>query len=127
RHRNVTGVQTCALPILDKHNGTSFNHGIYSIEVFLDNENISTVLFEELDFETTRAIHAYIDYPTWVNEKVKVQKTFKDPNNPLGIFYTLKNRGLVQLNDQKVHDVKIIVKDVHANTSELNFKVKQND
>ncbi len=124
---SVNGIFGIGIASIDKHNGTSFNHGIYSIEVFLDNENISTVLFEELDFETTRAIHAYIDYPTWVNEKVKVQKTFKDPNNPLDIFYTLKNRGLVQLNDQKVHDVKIIVKDVHANTSELNFKVKQND
>lgn len=123
----VKGAFGVGIATVDKHNGTSFNHGVYSIELFVDGENWSTILFEELDFATTRAIHSYIDYPTWVKSKVKVQKTFKDPNNPINIFKTLKNRGLIELNDKDTHEVKVVVKDVHGNTSEVKFNVIHSD
>lgn len=123
----VNGAFGIGVAGVDKHNGTSFSHGLYSIEVFLDDKNVSTVLFEELDFATTRAIHSYIDYPTWVKNRVKVQKTFKDPNNPINIFHHTVDRGLMHIADKDEHLVKVVVKDVHANTSELSFKVKQDD
>lgn len=124
---SVNGKFGIGIASIDKHNGTSFSHGIYSIEVLLDKEPISTVLFEELDFETTRTIHSYIDYPTWIREKAKVQKTFRDPNNPLAVFHVLENRGVMELKDKEVHDVKIIVKDAQGSASELTFTVRQND
>lgn len=123
----VNGAFGVGIAGVDKHNGTSFSHGLYSIEVFLDNQIVSTVLFEQLDFSTTRAIHSYIDYPLWVKSRVKVQKTFKDPNNPTNIFYQTVDRGLMKIVDEEEHTLRIVVKDVQANTSELSFKVKQDD
>ena len=46
----------------DRHRAGGFQNGVYSIELFVDAQLISTVVFEELDFNTTRTIHSYIDY-----------------------------------------------------------------
>lgn len=109
---------------VDRHRAGGFQNGLYSIELFVDGKALSTVLFEELDFNTSRAIHSYIDYPYWKKTKAKVQKSFKDPGNPIEIFKTLENQGVIQLPEEKIYDVKYVVKDAQGNCSELNFQVK---
>src|SRR5690606_1599544 len=84
RHLSLTDKQTArvngrfgiGINTTDRHNGTTFNNGVYSIELFLDDKPISTVLFEELSFATSRAIHSYIDYPYYILEQTRVQKSF---------------------------------------------------
>lgn len=111
---------------IDRHRAGGFQNGVYSIELFVDTKPISTVVFEELDFNTSRGIHSYIDYPNWQRTKAKVQKSFKDPGNPIEIFKHLDNLGVIELKDNAVHDVKYVVKDVKGNCSELNFKIQNN-
>jgi len=120
----VNGKFGLGISAIDKHSSSGFSNGVYSIELFLDGKAISTVLFEELDFNTGRSIHSYIDYPHFKKTKGKIQKSFKDSNNPTNIFHLLENNGVIQLADNLVHDVKYVVKDVHGNCSELNFKVQ---
>lgn len=120
----VQGKFGLGINTIDRHRAGAFTNGVYSIELFVDGEATSTVLFEELDFNTSRGIHSYIDYPQWKKTKAKIQKSFKDPGNNIEIFKTLKNRGVIQLAENKVYDVKYVVKDVAGNCSELNFKVQ---
>src|SRR5690606_10132009 len=132
RHRSLTDKQT--LPVngrfgvgintVDRHNGTSFNNGVYSIELLLDDEPVSTVLFEELSFETSGSIHSYIDYPYYILKKTRVQKSFKDPNNPVNIFHFLKCDGSLTLTDEQIHTLTYLVRDAHGNTSTHTFKVQ---
>ncbi|TDS10355.1 M23 family metallopeptidase [Sphingobacterium paludis] len=121
---SVSGKFGLGISAVDRHRAGGFQNGVYSIELFLDGKAVSTVLFEELDFNTSRGIHAYIDYPHWRKTKAKVQKSFKDPGNPIEIFKGLKNNGIIELNEDKVYDVKYVVKDIQGNCSELNFQVK---
>lgn len=111
---------------VDRHRAGGFQNGVYSIELFVDGQLISTALFEELDFNTSRAIHSYMDYAHWKKTKAKVQKSFKDPGNPIGIFKTLNNNGIIELTEDKVYAVKYVVKDVAGNCSELDFKIANN-
>jgi len=120
----VNGKFGLGINAIDRHRTGGFRNGVYSIELFIDAQPISTVIFEELDFNTSRGIHSYIDYPYWKITKAKVQKSFKDPGNPIDIFKLLENQGIIELEDNLVHDVKYVVKDVHGNCSELNFKVQ---
>src|SRR5699024_9441493 len=78
----------------------------------------------ELDFNTSRGIHSYIDFAHWRKTKVKVQKSFKDPGNPIDIFRNLPNRGVVELTENKIYDAKYVVKDIAGNCSELDFKIQ---
>lgn len=123
---SVNGKFGLGINSIDRHRAGGFQNGVYSIELFLDGKAISTAVFEELDFNTSWAIHSYIDYPHWKKTKVKVQKSFKDPGNPIELFKHLENQGIIELHDQEVHDVKYVVKDAHGNCSELNFKVRNN-
>lgn len=122
------GIQT-----VDKHNGTTFNNGVYSIELLAANEPVSTVVFERLSFATSGTIHAYIDYPYYSKTRTRIQKSFKDPNNPIQLFYSLKGDGslhtddIAQLSKDKIQGpitLQYRVRDVHGNTSSLSFKVK---
>jgi len=132
RHLALTDKQT--LPVngrfgvgintVDRHNGTSFNNGVYSIELLLDGKPVSTVLFEELSFATSGTINSYIDYPYYVLKKTRVQKSFKDPNNPINIFHHLQGDGSITLTDQQEHTLTYRVRDVHGNTSSHQFKVR---
>lgn len=122
----VNGNFGLGINTVDRRGGISFTYGVYSIELFLDNKNISTVLFESIPFDQTRAIQSYIDYPYLKKSGVRVQKSFKDPNNPINIYKNLDNLGMIELKDNEVHEVKYVVKDVQGNKSELNFKVQNN-
>lgn len=120
----VNGKFGLGINTIDRHRAGGFRNGVYSIELFLDGQAVSTVTFEELDFNTSSAIHSYVDYPHYRKTKVRVQKSFKDPGSPLEIFKHLNNQGIIELQDQAVHEVKYVVKDAHGNCSELNFKVR---
>lgn len=120
----VSGKFGLGISAVDMHRAGGFKNGVYSIELFVDGQPVSTALFEELDYNTSRGIHSYIDYPHWKKTKVKMQKAFKDPGNPIEIFKTLNNRGVVELSENKVYDVKYVVKDIAGNCSELDFKVQ---
>lgn len=108
---------------IDRHRAGGFQNGVYSIELFVDGNLISAAVFEKLDFNTSRGIHSYIDYPHWKKSKAKFQKSFKDPGNRIEIFKTLNNDGIIELDQTKIYDVKYVVKDVAGNCSELNFKI----
>ncbi len=120
----VNGKFGLGINAIDRHRAGGFQNGVYSIELFIDGKPMSTVLFEELDFNTSRGIHSYIDYAQWKRSKAKYQKSFKDPGNPIEIFHHLPNDGILELTDNQVHDVKYVVKDVKGNCSELNFQIQ---
>jgi hypothetical protein len=120
----VSGKFGLGISTVDRHRAGGFQNGVYSIELFIDGKPVSTVVFEELDFNTSRGIHAYIDYPHWRKTKVKVQKSFKDPGNKIEIFKHLPNEGVIELTENKTYDAKYVVKDIAGNCSELDFKIQ---
>jgi len=120
----VNGRFGVGINTVDRHNGTSFNNGVYSIELLLDNQPVSTVLFEELSFETSGSIHSYIDYPYYVMKKTRIQKSFRDPNNPTNIFHFLEGDGTLRLTDGREHTLTYRVRDAHGNASTHSFKVR---
>lgn len=120
----VNGRFGVGINTVDRHNGTSFNNGVYSIELLLDNKPISTVLFEELSFATSGAIHSYVDYPYYILKKTRVQKSFKDPNHPTDIYQVLEGDGSITLSDNQEHTLTYRVRDAHGNTSTHAFKVR---
>lgn len=120
----VDGQFGLGISAVDRHRAGGFQNGVYSIELLIDGKTLSTVVFEELDFNSSRGIHSYIDYPYWKKTKVKIQKSFKDPGNPIEIFKTLPEKRGFELQEKRVYDAKYVVKDVAGNSSELNFKIE---
>jgi len=106
-------------------NSVSPNHnGIYSIELKVDGVIVYTFAVERFAFDQTHAINAYIDYPEFLKTHRWMQKCFILPGSKISLYPQSVNRGVVNFNDDAVHQVEYIVKDVAGNTSTLTVHVK---
>lgn len=120
----VNGNTGFGISTADRNNASANPNGVYSIELLVDGKTIYTFAAERFAFDQTHAINGYIDYPSFLRERRFMQKCFVPPGSHISLYPQSVNRGLVFFNDDKVHDVQYIVKDVAGNTSTLSFKVR---
>ena len=106
-------------------NNTSANHnGVYSIELKVDDKTVFTFAAERFAFDQTHAINAYIDYPEFLRSGRFIQKCFILPGSKITLYPQSIDRGVVSFNDDSVHTVEYVVKDIAGNTSTLSLKVR---
>lgn len=121
---NVSGETGFGITATDM-NSSSFNHnGIYSIELKVDGITVYTFAAERFAFDQTHSINAYIDYATFLTSHRFIQKCFILPGSKITLYPQSINRGIVNFNDDAIHDIQYVVKDIAGNTSTLNIKVK---
>jgi murein DD-endopeptidase MepM/ murein hydrolase activator NlpD len=121
---NLSGEVGFGIITTDKHNGASGTNGVYSIELELDGKTVFTSSLEKFKFENSKAINSHIDYPTFINTRKSIQKSFVDPGNPLTIYSNLINNGRIDFSDGKLHELKYIITDSKGNKSILPFNVQ---
>ncbi|MEB0250073.1 M23 family peptidase, partial [Mucilaginibacter sp. 5B2] len=85
-----------------------------------------TFAVERFAFDQTHAINAYIDYPAFITARRWVQKCFILPGSRISLYPQSINRGIMAFNDDKIHEVEYVVKDIAGNTSTLTLKVQSN-
>lgn len=120
---SLTGEVGFGIVVTDRHNGLSGTNGVYSIQLELDGKKIYTSALERFAFEDSKAINSHIDYPTYINTKRSIQKSFVDPGNPLKIYSGLVNSGKINFNDGASHQLRYIITDSKGNSSVLPFTV----
>ena len=108
----------------DQNSASANKNGIYSVDLFLDDQLIYNSTLNSFFFHHSRAINSYIDYPNYILKRQRIQKSFVEPGNPLTIYNNLVNAGLIDIKDDKVHEMRYQVKDVKGNTSTIRFSVK---
>lgn len=121
---NLGGEVGFGIVTTDKHNGASGTNGVYSIELELDGRPVYISSMEKFSFENSRGINSHIDYPTFLNTKRSIQKSFVDPGNPLKIYSNLVNNGRIDFTDGTLHKMKYTVTDGAGNKSILAFNVQ---
>ncbi len=106
-------------------NNTSFNHnGIYSIQLNTDGKIVFVFTVDRFAFDQTHAINSHLDYPDFLTSGRWIQKSFVDPGNQIGLYNGTQNRGVINFNDDAIHDLEYVIKDIAGNTSTLKFRVK---
>lgn len=106
-------------------NSTSANHnGIYSIQLNADGKPLFVFTVDRFAFDQTHAINSHIDYPAFLSYGRWMQKSFVDPGNKIGLYNGTQNRGVIDFNDDALHEMEYVIKDVAGNTSTLKFQVK---
>jgi len=120
----INGETGLGIVAYDQQLAGSNKNGLYSTELYLDNNLIYSAILERFAFHNSRAINSHIDYPAYLSSGVSIQKSFVEPGNPLGIYKNLINRGILNITDEEIHHLKYIIKDVKGNTSTLEFQVK---
>ena len=113
-----TGIST-----IDKQNDSHNKNGVYSIDIYVDSILLYHHQLERLNFLTNRYINTLIDYEYYEKKKRKYQRSYISPNNNLGIYETIKNKGIFSYNDNQYHLIKYVVKDFKGNESVLHFTI----
>jgi hypothetical protein len=123
---NLSGAIGFGLTATDMTSVSPNHNGIYSVELKLDGKTVYTFAVERFGFDQTHAINAYIDYPEFLKTHRFFQKCFILPGNKISLYPQSVNRGIINFNDNDLHQVEYILKDVAGNTSTLTLKVKSN-
>ena len=108
----------------DMNSASANRNGVYSIQLKLDGKAVYTFAIERFAFDQTHAINGYIDYPTYLTAGRFIQKCFVPPGSNISLYPQSVNRGIINFDDDELHQVEYVVKDVAGNTSTLSLKVK---
>ena len=74
---------------------------------------------ESFSFNQTKAANSILDYADCMKSGHRFMRSVVEPWNPLKIYDTIKDNGIFRFNDNLKHEVRIVVKDIQGNTSEL--------
>ncbi len=107
----------------DDFNGIGLKCGIYSAELFVDQEFVFSFKMDHLAFDQGRYVNSHIDFEDLVKNRRWIHRLFLQPGNKMDIYSTNSDKGILHLTDGKIHQVKIVVADAFNNTNVLSFKL----
>lgn len=110
---------------VDKAN-QGFNLGIYKAELFMDGKLIYGFTIDKVSYDDTRYLNGCIDYTKFIRDKTGIQHLSVLPGMKLQNYSISNLSGIINLQDQEVHNIEIVLKDVKGNTSRLITKVQLN-
>jgi hypothetical protein len=98
----------------------------YDVKLYDGDSLIFEYTMDRISFDYIRQVIAQIDYPIFMKEGSRsFQKCFLERNNDMPAFYHhVKNKGIIDLSDGKIHRIKTVVKDYSGNTSILRSELQ---
>ena len=108
----------------DQQNGASNKNGVYQIKTTYNGEETFNVLFEKFSFAETRYLNRYIDYEYFKNNRSRVQKLFRQSNNPLSIINGENEFGFITVEDNFTSLYTIEVTDYKDNKIIISIPIK---
>jgi hypothetical protein len=114
-----------AITAYDRYTGSTNKNGIYQA-ILSDNENVVVGFrIDGISYDETRYLNAHIDYKLHSTGGPYVQHLSRLPGYPEGVYKDISGDGIINLNNDDQHHIKIEVKDANGNTSLLKFDVQR--
>lgn len=110
----------------DASSGNIGRNGTYQVEMYLDDSLVFQSRTDQFSFANSRAVNSFMDYPAYIQSKLKIQKSFIEPNNPLNVYPDKSKHGKIHLSDNRIHKIKYITCDTKGNVSSLAFEIQKN-
>ena len=107
----------------DQQNGAYNKNGVYRIKTTYNGKPKIDIKFEKISFDETRYLNRYIDYTYFKEHKIKIQKLFRQTNNPLSIITQEDDNGFVNVADGFSSNYTIEIKDYQGNLVHITIPV----
>ncbi len=120
---NVSGNIIFGIETSDNAEG-GLKTGVHAIELTVDGVKVFSQNIERFAFAETRYANSLIDYPAFIQNKRKIQRSYVAPNNKLSVYSDVKNRGILNFMDSRLHKIQYLVRDAFGNQATLVFWVK---
>jgi murein DD-endopeptidase MepM/ murein hydrolase activator NlpD len=101
--------------------------GAYEVNMYVNGAPYFGWQLDNIGYDETRYMNAQADYRVKKNGGPWIQLCYQQAGDKLNIYknYTAQN-GRINISDGKTYSIKLIVKDVAGNSTELKFWVKSN-
>jgi len=100
-------------------------NGVYSLDMYVDDQLSYSWKMESFSFDETRYINAHLDYAEQVAKKSYYNRCYQLPGNQLSIYEQALNGGVVELSAHVAKEIRVVVGDVAGNESTLIFYAKR--
>ena len=88
----------------------SYNrNGIYKAVVKVNGEEKFSYTFDKIDFRDGKKIEALIDYPTYREERIRIQKLFRDLDVDYSFLPKTAPNGFVDFEKDRAYQIEIVV------------------
>ncbi len=125
----VNQIEACGeigfgISTVDQQDMAYNKNGVYRIEASLNGDQVFEIDFQKFSFSETRHLNQLIDYEYYANNRDRVQKLFRNPNNPLSIYGELDNQGKLNIKDSLDYQYTIRVTDFKGNEKLVRIPIK---
>jgi hypothetical protein len=102
--------------------------GVYEINMYVDGVAYFGWQLDNIGYDETRYMNAQADYRVKKNGGPWIQLCYQQAGDKLNIYKNFNtNNGRINLADGKTHAVRLVVKDVLGNSSEMRFGLRSNN
>jgi len=116
-----------ALQAYDRLSGSNNPNGIYSAHIFKNDEAQLSFVLDSIDYDETLYINAHVDYKIRYNGGAFLQHLSQLPGDKCTAYRQINGDGVLELTDSIQQAIRIEVKDVAGNVSQLNFFIQYDD
>ena len=110
----------------DSYNGSKNKNGIYETVLYENDKPIVGFQLDSIGYDETRYLNAHIDYKYKSKGGSYIQHVSKLPGYNTSVYKKFNGDGVITIEDDSTHKIKLLVKDAHGNTSVVQFDVRRN-
>jgi hypothetical protein len=107
----------------DQQNNASNKNGIYKVVTHFNGEKKYEVTFNKFSFAETKYLNRFIDYSYFKTNRSRIQKLFRETNNPLSIITYENQNGYITLDDGFNASYTILVTDFKGNNVKISVPI----
>lgn len=122
--QQLGGIHAFGIRLFDRQNLSYNRNGIYKAVVKVNGEEKFSYTFDKIDFRDGKKIDALIDYPTYREERIRIQKLFRDLDVDYSFLPKTASDGLVNFEKDRAYQIEIVVEDYTHNKTYISFYVE---
>lgn len=122
--QRLGGTHSFGIRLFDRQDLSSNRNGIYKATVKVNGEETFSYTFDKIDFRDGKKIDALIDYPIYREERIRIQKLFRDLDVDYSFLPKTAPNGFVDFEKDRAYQIEIIVEDYTRNKTYISFYVE---
>ena len=99
-------------------------NNIYKAEIYVDGKLYYQHILDSIPFDLARYVNTYADYELKKQQRITIQKLFKEKNNDLPIYKIINDKGFIFFKDEAYHRIQLVAYDFNNQKDEVAFVVK---
>lgn len=120
---NAIGAIGFGVATTDQQDGASNKNGTYSLETTLNGQQTFAISYDRFSFDETRYLNRHIDYAYFKTNKSRIQKLFRQKNNPLSVIQDAPSNGIIEIAEGLSYDYHITLTDWEGNQTRIHVPI----